>query len=317
MTLVCATAACGGEKSGGPDHVTVRLLPVTDVAPLYLGMDKGFFKKHNVIVTVETASDDRETVDEVLQSGADIGFGATPTILSAVANGERVEMVAPASTTPKVKRAGGRSLSAAVMVPKASPIHTGADLDGKTVAVDRRRGLAEVSLDGALAKEGGAKPRYRVVSPARMRRALASGQVDAAWMPTPYKTIADRSRRFRPVVFPLYETRPGQIDNGYFVYRQWAIDNEEALERFNLGLRQSMEYASSHEDELRDTLETYTGLPDQVAAAVPMGGWKPDCPEFVTSSQLLEGLMLEHAGLPRAPSIPKFVRNGFCRSRQE
>jgi NitT/TauT family transport system substrate-binding protein len=236
-------------------------------------------------------------------------------VLRDVADGERLEMTAPAAATPSRKKRGGRNLNAAVMVPKGSPIADGPDLDGKTVAVDRRGGLAEVTLDKAL-DEDGAKPRYRVVNPRAMRRALDSGRVDAAWIRTPYKTIADRSHRYRSVEFPLYETRPGQIDDGYFTYRQWAIDNEEALERFNHALRDSMAYAADHEDEVRHTLSTYMGLPDAVIAALPAGEWQPNCDEFVTSTKLLEGLMLEHGELKRAPRIGPFIRNGFCRRRQ-
>jgi hypothetical protein len=52
-----------------------------------------------------------------------------------------------------------------------------------------------------------------------------------------------------------------------------------------------------------------------VVARVPLGQWQPDCPEFVTSTKLLEGLMLEHGELERSPHLGRIIRNGFCRRR--
>ena len=53
-------SACGGGSSssddssdGGLRKVTVGLIPIVDVAPVYLGIQQGFFKKHDIDVKVE------------------------------------------------------------------------------------------------------------------------------------------------------------------------------------------------------------------------------------------------------------------------
>jgi NitT/TauT family transport system substrate-binding protein len=45
-------AGCGGDDGGstggGPTKLTVQVLPISDVVPIYLGIEKGFFKEQNL-----------------------------------------------------------------------------------------------------------------------------------------------------------------------------------------------------------------------------------------------------------------------------
>ena len=74
-SFVVATAACG--SSGGtptapatpgvPDKVTAEVIPIVDVAPIYLGQKKGFFTEQNIDLTLDTSLN----FDELLQSYAE------------------------------------------------------------------------------------------------------------------------------------------------------------------------------------------------------------------------------------------------------
>jgi hypothetical protein len=63
--LMAALAACGGDDGadggGGPATLKVGVLPIADVAPLYVGERKGFFKEAQL--TIEP---------QVLQGGAEV-----------------------------------------------------------------------------------------------------------------------------------------------------------------------------------------------------------------------------------------------------
>ncbi len=56
VALLLPAAACGddaepaaNDNAGGtPDKVTVGVIPILDVAPIYLGKEKGIFSKHNI-----------------------------------------------------------------------------------------------------------------------------------------------------------------------------------------------------------------------------------------------------------------------------
>src|SRR5215468_2867101 len=60
-SVVVGTTACLGPPSTPnipkvPDKVTVELVPIVDVAPIYLGLKKGFFSEQNIDLTVDTAA---------------------------------------------------------------------------------------------------------------------------------------------------------------------------------------------------------------------------------------------------------------------
>jgi NitT/TauT family transport system substrate-binding protein len=57
---VLVAAGCGssddepGEASGGAQQVKVGIIPILDVAPIYLGKEKGFFTSRNIELTLQS-----------------------------------------------------------------------------------------------------------------------------------------------------------------------------------------------------------------------------------------------------------------------
>ncbi len=61
--LIATTAACGSDtqstdtsQPGVPDKVTAGVIAIVDVAPIYLGKQKGFFTEKNIELTLQTAT---------------------------------------------------------------------------------------------------------------------------------------------------------------------------------------------------------------------------------------------------------------------
>jgi ABC-type nitrate/sulfonate/bicarbonate transport system substrate-binding protein len=51
LALLVGIVGCGSSgssKSGGRDHITVGVIPIVDVAPIYLGKQQGFFAKRGI-----------------------------------------------------------------------------------------------------------------------------------------------------------------------------------------------------------------------------------------------------------------------------
>jgi ABC-type nitrate/sulfonate/bicarbonate transport system substrate-binding protein len=320
IAMVLAVAAlsvvgCGDEEeSGGRAKVTVGLIPIADVAPIYLGIEKGFFEEEGLEVETQVAQGGAEIVPQVLNGDVEIGFSNTPSLLSAAVEGLPIEIVAPAGGSPPKKEGRGENVEGALMVKKDSPIRGYADLAGKTVAVNALGNVIDVTVNAALERHGidhTTVERVEVPFP-DMLAALDAGRVDAAFLATPFKTIAERSGDYRAVGFSIYEARPEMIYIGYFVSRQWAEDNEEVLERFLSALRRSMLYAAGHERETRATIGGYTELPEELLPALPPLNRQPDCEELETSSELLGRLMVRYGALDREPKLAELIRPGFC-----
>jgi ABC-type nitrate/sulfonate/bicarbonate transport system substrate-binding protein len=311
-----AAAGCGDDdrSAGKRTRMTVGLVPVADVAPVYLGIEKGFFEAEGLDVEVQPTQGGAEIVPQVISGDVQIGFSNTPSLFSAAVEGLPIEIVAPAGGSPPKMTGRGENVEGALMVKNDSPIRDYADLEGKTVAVNALGNVIDVTVNAALERHGvdhTTVKRLEVPFP-DMQAALDAERVEAAFLATPFKTIAERSGDYRAVGFPIYEARSELIYIGYFVSRHWADDNEELLKRFLSALRRSMLYAADHERETRETIGEYTELPKDLLPALPPLNRRPDCEELKVSSKLLAELMSKYGALDRQPDLDELIRPGFC-----
>jgi ABC-type nitrate/sulfonate/bicarbonate transport system substrate-binding protein len=306
-------AAGGAESENGRTKLTVGLVPVYELAPVHLGIEKGFFADEGLELEVRTAQGGAEIVPQVVSGSVQVGFSNTPSLFSAAEGGLPVEIVAPAGGSPRARKGKEDTHQGAVMVEQDSPIRSYADLAGKTVAINTVGNVLEVTLRAALTEHGvdSSRVEYLEVPFPDMLAALDAGRVDAVFVTPPFETIA-QSGDYRAIGFPFVDVRPDLVFAGYFVSREWAERNPEVLERFLAALRRSMEYAAEHEQETRAAIGEFTELPENVVRAVPIGNRRPDCRELETSSELLGELMVRYGALQREPTVGELVRPGFC-----
>jgi NitT/TauT family transport system substrate-binding protein len=304
-------AARGTESENGRTKLIVQVVPIHEVAPVYLGIKKGFFAAEGLELEVRTGRGGAESVPQVVGGDVQVAYSNTPSLFSAAVRGLPIEIVAPAGGGPLEKE---NNALGAVMVEKGSAIRGYADLDGKTVAVNAVRNVLDVTLNAALELSGVdyKQIEYLEVPFPDMQAALDAGHVDAAFLAPPFETIARRSGDFRAIGFPLVEVRPEFVFGGYYVSSSWAEENEDVLERFLRALRRSMIYAAEHEQQTRATIGEYTELPKELVSAVPIGDRRPDCAELETSSEVLSRLMVRYGVLDRGPDLEALIRPGFC-----
>jgi NitT/TauT family transport system substrate-binding protein len=315
VAVALAAPGCAADaEDGGRAKLTVGVVPIADVAPVQLGIDKGFFEDEGLDVELLTGQGGAEIVPQVVSGDVQVGFSSTPTLLAAASERLPIEIVAPAVGSPPRKTGHGENVEGALMVAKNSPIRGYADLAGKTVAVNALGNVIDVTLNAALERHGvnhTSVERLEVPFP-DMLAALDAGRVDAAFLATPFKTVAEQSGKYRAVGFSIYETRPELIHTTYFVSREWADGNRQVLERFLSALRRSMLYAAGHERETRDAVGAIVELPEDVIEALPPINRRPDCAELEVSSELMADLMVEYGAIERAPDLDSLIRPGFC-----
>ena len=128
MAVSClgAVAACGGGdngggstgKSGQPATIKVGTIPIVDTAPLYLGIQKGFFKQEKLTVEPKPAQGGAAIVPAVLSGSNDIGFSNVTSLIIASSKGLPVQIIAQGVQAG----AGEQDAFDALLVPKNSPI---------------------------------------------------------------------------------------------------------------------------------------------------------------------------------------------------
>jgi NitT/TauT family transport system substrate-binding protein len=157
--LACATAvvACGddddgGGGGGGGEAATLKVgvIPIADVAPLYLGMKEGFFKDEQLTIQPRLAEGGAAITPAVVSGDFQIGFSNTISLLIAASENVPVQIISQGVL-------GGKSEEEAwadLLVPKNGPVKTTKDLEGKTSAVNTLKNICEVTIKASLEEDG-------------------------------------------------------------------------------------------------------------------------------------------------------------------
>ena len=267
----------GGGSSGdgdeGPVTLNVGVIPIADVAPLYLGMDKGFFEEENLKIVPKLAEGGAAIVPAVLAGDDQIGFSNTTSLIIAASKDLPIQIISQGVLA-------GESTEQAwdgVVVPKGSDIESITDLEGKTVAVNTLNNVSQIVVNTALEKAGGdpSKVKYVEVPFPDMNAALESDRVDAAFEVEPGYSggLAAGSRNISNA---YEEMAPNYTVATYFTSKQYIAENRDVVDRFARAMQKSLEYAAGHDDEVRAIVGTYTEIPQEVLDKMNLPVWKSD-----------------------------------------
>lgn len=283
VLAVCAAAltACGGggggsTKAGQPATLTVGTIPIADVAPLYLGIQKGFFKEQKLTIKPQLAQGGAAIVTSVLSGADQIGFSNTTSLIIASSKGLPVQIIAPGVTGASDRAHAWDAL----LVRKDSPITSLKQLEGKTVAVNNLNNVGPLTINTVLAADGVdyKKVKYVEVDFPDMPAALASKRVDAAWMVEPFVS-AVKAAGGRTLANPFEQTVSKLTVAAYFTTKKFIADNEDVVKRFRTAVDKSNEYAQQHPDEVRKIVLTYTKIPPAAAQHMSLPQWGADLGE--------------------------------------
>lgn len=293
VAATCAFAAvgCGSGGGGGkvkPGQATtikVGAIPIADVAPLYLGIKKGFFKQEKLTVKPQLAQGGAAIVPSVMSGSDQIGFSNVTSLIIAASKGLPVQIVSQGVLAARDRAHAWDAL----LVPKGSPITNVKQLEGKTIAVNNLKNVGPLTINTALAGMGVdyKKLKYLEIDFPDMPAALASHRVPAAWMVEPFASQAE-AQGDRPLANPFEQTAPNLTIAGYFASKKYIEQNRDVVQRFVKAMTRSLTYAQAHPAEVRQIVPTYTQIPPQAAQHMPLPQWKPDLnlPTIARTEQL-------------------------------
>jgi NitT/TauT family transport system substrate-binding protein len=302
--LAMALAACGGDggeitqNEEGNDEVTVGIIPIVDVAPIYLGQQEGFFEDEGIELSLESGQGGAAIVPGVESGQFQFGFSNNTSLLVAAEQGLGVKVVAAGnSTTGEVGKDFG-----AVVVPEDSDIKTAADLEGARVAVNTLNNIGSTTINYVVREDGGDPSSIEYVELAfpDMPAAVAQGQVDAAWVVEPFLTITT-GQGATPVAWNFAGTDPELMIASYFTSSDIAEENPDLVERFTNAMNKSLEYAEENPDAVAEILTTYTELDAETAATLTLPKWPTEI--NTDSFELLADLAIEDGALQERPDI--------------
>lgn len=281
-------ATTGGDATGELTPVSVGVIPIVDVAAIYLGVDEGFFEEEGLDVTLELAQGGAAIVPAVVSNEYQFGFSNVTSLLLATNNGVPLQAVAAGNYTT-----GAEPDIGAVVVPEDSDIETAADLAGRSVAVNTLNNISDSTIRNVVDDAGGDSSVIQFVEMGfpDMPAAVSGGQVDAALILEPHLTRALQDGA-RVVSWNYMETDPDLMIAAYFTSQPYAAENPEVVEAFTRALNRALDFAEENPDATRAILDEYTQIDPAVAEAMTMPRFSS---EFSTDTvQLLADLALEY-----------------------
>jgi len=276
VAVILAVAACGSEKpadgtpSTGNTKVTVGVIPIVDVAPIYLGKEKGFFSSRDIELTLTLAQGGAAIVPAVVSGQYQFGFSNVISLLVSQQNlGPVLKVVSNGNNST-----GNPSADFGGVVVKAdSTIQSAKDLVGKKVATNTLKNIVDTSVKELVRKDGGDPKAVSFVELPfpNMAAALTANQVDAIFVVEPFYSAA-KAQGFRSIA-TWADVAPNLCVALYFTSTKLANENPDLVQRFTDAMAESLAFADANPDEARRIIGTYTQITEEVRNAITLPKW--------------------------------------------
>lgn len=302
VVALLAAAACSPSEEGTGEGelttVTAGVIPIVDVAPIYLGVDQGFFSDRGIDLQLESGSGGAAIVPGVISGEFDFAFSNIVSLIVA-----REQGLPLAALTNGVTTAGEQGADfGGVFVPDDSDVTGAADLEGLTVAANNLNNIGDTTVRQSVRADGGdpAEVDFVELPFPDMPAALETGRIDAVWAVEPFASTI-REAGHREIASNFVDTHPELSVAAYFTGEDRLAQDPELFDDITAALEESLAYAEDNPDEVRRILGTYTEIDEEVIEQMVL----PRFPEQINdeSVQTLAELMVTDGLIESEPDL--------------
>lgn len=251
--------------------VKVGILPIIDVAPMYLGIKQGIFAKYGLKVVPEKFQSGPAAIASLTSGSIQFGFSAPASEVQADAQGIGLEAIVGAISQ-------GTGLSQALIVKKGSSIHNLAGLAGKTIAVSALHAVNEIVVQGLAAKSGMNPNGFHFIALPYpdMQSALASGSITAAYQIEPFLSAGVSAGDQVAVPNPQAKLVGASTEfSNYITSTKYASGHASIVKAFSEAMTAADNYANANTAAVRAILPSYTGVSAATAGSITLGQFDP------------------------------------------
>jgi NitT/TauT family transport system substrate-binding protein len=306
VLAACVVVACGDDDDGGgePEQARVRVQDTAGVPSAFLefGVQQGFFRDRQLDVQVTPSQGGATVVPAVVSGDTDIGGSNLVSVLLAQGKDIPVKIVAPGTFVRDERKED----FSAILVAGDSDIRSPKDLEGKTLAVNTLKNVAELAAKASLAKQGVNVDEIELaeVDFPDMNGALTQGRVDAAFQIEPFVSLGV-AEGHRIIDRPYVGTKPGLQIGCYFTSEQYLSENEDVVERVRLGVADTAEAIARDPGAFREFLPEASEIPPPAAQKAILPAWKSDSDQ--ASLDLTADLMERYGVTEERPDTSEAV----------
>lgn len=237
-------------------HLRVNYIPITDVTPMFLGIEKGYFAEEGIVIDPTPSVGGAAGIPGLMSGAYDIMYGNVVSTLLAAQQGFKLKIIAPST-----KNDPDGPQSTAMVARTDEHIKTGKDLEGKTVGVNTRNNVIWLYARAWVKKTGGdpAKVTFKEVPFPQMADALHRKLVDAEFVVDPFTSAALAGGQGVVIGSPYSEVQPTVEVGQYVTTADYYAKNGELIDKFNRALSRSVKWFNDHKTD-PETFKVISGF---------------------------------------------------------
>lgn len=233
-----------------------------DFAEGFFGKDSGLFARSGLAADVTGLQNGGALTAAVMSGALDVVTTNTGSMITAYAHHLPLVCIAPGANYASA------SMTAALLVLKNSPIHSAADLHGKSVAVTTLHTLYHTSVRNWIDKNGGDSDAvgYLELPLPTMLPALQSGRVDAIACVEPWVTQA---KPYANVLAKPYDSVASAfMISGWVTTKTWFDANRDTAHKFVHSVAAIADWANKNPLATAQIMAKYFSIPVATVTAM-------------------------------------------------
>jgi len=258
MAFVVAPAAV---RAQSVTVIKAASVPEDGLTPALWAEQAGLFRKYRLDVQIDAQRSGSATTAAVVGGAYAMGKASIMSLINAHVHGLPLVLVFPGGIYHANPHSG-------IIVKSDSPIRTGADLNGKIVAVSALNDLFTIGAFAWVDAHGGDWSSLKLVElpVGAVLEAVLSGRVDAGNTGEPFLSSALDTKRVRFLADTDSAIAPQFLLTCWFTTIDYARNNPRVIRAFRAALREAAIYANGHHAQTVDAFAKFSGMEPSVVA---------------------------------------------------
>ncbi|WP_447003355.1 ABC transporter substrate-binding protein [Saccharothrix isguenensis] len=262
-----AGAAAPGELE--KSKITLGLLPILDVASVHVAIKKGYFKEEGLEVEPKIIQGGAAAIPGLITGSLDISFGNWVSFINA-----EVQQAAKDVDGLKLINDGYQAKPEMflILAKSDSAIKSPKDLEGKTIAINTFKNIAELTAKATLEANDvdPNKVTFKEFPFPDMEAAVQNGTVDAAFMVEPFISRAQRASGQITVLDAASGPTDGIPIAGYGTTGKFVKENPNTVAAFQRAMAKGQRDAADR-PTVEPLLVEYAKVDKETASLVHFG----------------------------------------------
>ncbi|MBN8991749.1 MAG: ABC transporter substrate-binding protein [Rhizobiales bacterium] len=252
------------------EKVRVSIIPINDVAPLFVAMQNGYFRELGLEIDTTPSAGGAAGIPGLIGGSFDVVYGNVVSVLLASQQGLDVKVIAPGTKVDQRE-----TDTTPILVRSDSGIKSGKDLEGKSISVNTRNNVIWLYARAWIKATGGDpdKVTFKEIPFPQVEDALRQQRVDASFLVAPFSVISRQKPGLTAIANPYSDIQPG-VDVGQYITTGKLLSTKpETIKKFAAGLRKGAEWfnANRTSDAILAVISGYTKTDASILKSVALG----------------------------------------------